>query len=93
MLAGIAVAQQSGLPDGIKITGGLAVDDVPGSFARGAALASSCLKPPGNSSAAPTLMNAEMVIVDTWRRSSGDIEGISHVTPTGGGNVRIINSS
>jgi outer membrane protein OmpA-like peptidoglycan-associated protein len=93
MLAGIAVAQQSGLPDGIKITGGLAVDDVPGSFARGAALAAGCLKPPGNSSAAPTLMNAEMVIVDTWRRSSGDIEGISHVTPTDGGNVRIINSS
>jgi outer membrane protein OmpA-like peptidoglycan-associated protein len=79
--------------DGIGITGSLPVDDVPGSFARGGTLAAKCPKPPGNPASAPRPMNVEMVLVDTWRRSSGDIEGISHVTPTEDGNVRVTNSS
>jgi outer membrane protein OmpA-like peptidoglycan-associated protein len=39
------------------------------------------------------MANTEMIIADTWRRPSGDVEGISQMTATKEGNLRISNSS
>jgi outer membrane protein OmpA-like peptidoglycan-associated protein len=85
-----AVSAQSGAIHALATAGSM--DDVPGSFARGATLAAKCPKPPGISASAPQPMHVEMVLVDTWRRPSGDVEAITHVIPADDG-VRATNTT
>ena len=85
-----AVSAQSGVIHALTTTGSM--DDVPGSFARGATLAAKCPKPQGNSASAPQPMHVEMVLVDAWRRPSGDVEAITHVIPADDG-VRATNTT
>jgi outer membrane protein OmpA-like peptidoglycan-associated protein len=89
-LAGSDPAPQPAHREAIPITtlsGGLA-DDVTGSFAPNATLASRCPAAPSQPASAPRPVNQEMVIVDSWRRAPGDVEGISHVTPSPDGGVQ-----
>ena len=88
ILCGAVSAQSTALHDELVAAG--ALDGVPGSFARGATLAAKCPKPPGNAVSAPKPM-VEMLLVDTWRRPSGDVESITHVAPADDG-VRVTNS-
>ena len=93
-LAGSGAAPQPQHRDAIPITtlsGGLA-DDVTGSFAPNATLASRCPDPPSKPASAPRPFNGEMVIVDSWRRAPGDVEEILLVKPTPDGGAQIKNS-
>jgi outer membrane protein OmpA-like peptidoglycan-associated protein len=80
--------------DGVAVStlsGGL-VDDVPDSLIPNSTPAAGCGKVPAKIAPSLRPMNIEMVIVNTWRRPSGDIEGISKVTPTDDGGARLSNS-
>lgn len=92
-LCGAVSAQSIVILDPPGNAGLPSADDVPGSFAQGATLAAKCPKPTASPATAPRPMSVEIVLVDTWRRSSGDVESITHATPAENGSVRVTNAS
>ena len=84
-----SIAHSNGF-EAIAAPAGLSLDDVDGSFAPGAVLTARC--PSVSANAAAPAQDA-MVIVDTWRRPSGDVEAITHVHQNGPGELTLTNSS